>query len=684
MPANRNTSGAAPSALTDHDLSRLLLENLATGVFSVDVEGRFTFVNAAACRLFGFASPQSVLGQDSHALTEHGNEHGVRYDVVECPIHRVMVTGQSLEIGTDTFRRIDGSPFFARFYAAPLADAAGDTCGAVVAIEDITESLLRERTLTQYKAVFQASRDAILLHDRRVIVECNPASLLLFGAQATEDLIGLHPGACSPEHQPDGRPSREAADAYTEQALAEGSVAYEWLCQALDGHAFHSEILLSRVDLPEGPFLQAVIRDISERRRAERALQRSQSELAAAQEIAHLGNWTWDVGTGAIVWSDEVFRIFGVEVGQHEPTYEGVLDYVHPEDRTRVAVAVADALRGQADYDIEHRIVRPDGSLRTVHQRARVVRDMSGQPLRMRGTVQDVTERRQLEDQLRYERDLGATVLDGLPAIFFLLDRYRNPVRWNRNLESVTGAGSQQVPGGDVLDFVDPADRQRVASAIALALQEGSAEIEAGLRTAAGDTIPYFFTGNRVELGGATFLAGFGVDISERKRLERELARQASHDHLTGLYNRLKFEELLELECERSRRYRTQFAVVMFDIDHFKQVNDDFGHDVGDRVLKRVADIVGQQIRRTDSLARWGGEEFMLLLPQTDLGHAVRIAEAARRRVDQASFPGPGRLTISLGVAEYQADETVSALFKRVDKALYEAKQTGRNRTVAA
>ena len=684
MSASGNHPGSGSSAYPGHDLSRMLLENLATGVFGVDVDGRFTFVNSAACRLFGFASPESVLGQDSHVLTEHGNEDGVRYNIVECPIHRVMVTGRPLEIGTDTFRRTDGSPFFARFYAAPLVDAAGEIHGAVVAIEDITESLLRERTLTQYKAVFQASRDAILLHDRRAIVECNPASLLLFGADRAEDLIGLHPGACSPERQPDGRPSREAADAYTQQALAEGSVGYEWLCQALDGRTFHSEILLSRVDLPEGPFLQAVIRDISERRKAERALQRSQSELAAAQEIAHLGNWTWDIGTGAIAWSDEVFRIFGVDVGQHEPTYEHYLDYVHPEDRGRVEGAVADALKGQSDYDIEHRILRPDGTIRTVHERARVVRDIHGRALRMRGTVQDVTERRQLEDQLRDERDLGTTVLDGLPAIFFLLDRHRNPVRWNRNLEVVTGARSQQIPGGDVLDFVDPADRQRVASAIALALQEGSAELEAGLRTATGDAIPYFFTGNRVELGGETFLAGFGVDISERKRLERELARQASHDHLTGLYNRWKFEELLELECERSRRYRTPFAVVMFDIDHFKQVNDDFGHDVGDRVLKRVADVVGQQIRRTDSLARWGGEEFMLLLPETELGHAVRIAEAARRRVDQADFPGPGRLTISLGVTEYRAGETVPALFKRVDKALYQAKQSGRNRTVAA
>jgi len=682
--ANDHVSGAQTSSLPEADLSRLLLENLATGVFGVDVEGRFTFLNRAATRLFGFTSPESVLGRDSHSLTNHGDEEGVRYSVMDCPIHRVMVTGRALEVGSDTFRRIDGSPFFARYYAAPLFDRNGDVQGAVVAIEDITESLLQERTLTQYKAVFDASRDAIVLHDRRAIIDCNPAAVQLFAAPSPQDLIGLHPGACSPEFQPDGQPSRETAEAFAEQALAGGSVAYEWMCKGLNGRTFSSEVLLSRVDLPEGPFLQAVIRDITERQRAERALRRSQAELAAAQELAHLGNWLWDLGADRIVWSDEVFRIFGLEPGTLQPDYEDFLHRVHPEDRERVAQAIGSALKGSAEYDIEYRILQSDGSLRTVHERARVTRDADGRAQRMRGTVQDITERRQLEDQLRYQRDLVETVLDGLPAIFFLLDAESRTVRWNRNFETVTGSGGAAIKSRQVIEFVDSIDRQRLDGAFALAFAEGPAEIEAGLRAQDGRIIPYFFTCNRVQLEGGTFLAGFGVDISERKRLEKELARQASHDHLTGLYNRWKFEEVLELEIERARRYGTQFSVVMFDIDHFKRVNDEFGHDVGDLVLKRLGEVVGQQIRRTDILARWGGEEFMLLLSETALDHALQLAEATRRRVGEARFPGPDRLTISLGVTEYRPGETVPTMLKRVDGALYQAKQGGRNRAVAA
>ena len=683
MSVTGQHAGFSPATLPDHDLSRMLLDNLATGVFGIDLGGRFTFLNHAATRLFGFDTPEAVLGRESHALTRHANDLGIRYDESDCPIYRVMSTGQALESGTDTFRRVDGSPFFAQVHAAPLRNSEGEVCGAVVAIEDITERLFRERTLAQYKAVFEASRDAIVLHDQRVIVHCNPSSVALFGARAPNDLIGRHPGGCSPEFQPDGRPSREAADGYTKQALAEGSVAYEWHCQAMDGRTFPSEVMLSRVDLPEGPILQAVIRDITDRQTAERALRRSESELAAAQEIAQLGNWAWDVASGAMTWSDEVYRIFGVQPANFSPNYSDFLRFVHPADRARLTTAIDHALNGPGDYDLEHRILRADGSQRTVHERGRIVRDPTGRPLRMRGTVQDVSERRALEDQLRYERDLGETVLEELPAIFFLLDAGGRPIRWNRNLETVIGIPPDGIGAHRAIEYVDPADQHRVSATMKKILNEGSGDVEAGLLSCHGWPIPYYFTGSRVELANEVFLVGFGVDLSERRRLELELERQASHDRLTGLYNRWKFEEALNLETERARRYGTEFSLVMFDIDRFKEVNDTYGHDVGDAVLRKMAAVVGQQIRRTDILARWGGEEFMILLSETGLDHATRLAEATRIRVAQADFPGPGRLTISLGVTEYLRGETISTLLKRVDNAMYQAKQRGRDCTVA-
>ncbi|WP_241546763.1 GGDEF domain-containing protein [Thiohalobacter thiocyanaticus] len=168
-----------------------------------------------------------------------------------------------------------------------------------------------------------------------------------------------------------------------------------------------------------------------------------------------------------------------------------------------------------------------------------------------------------------------------------------------------------------------------------------------------------------------------------RKRLAGELEHQASHDVLTGLNNRRKFEELLLQEIERTSRYQRPFAVIMFDIDHFKRINDRHGHDIGDAVLNELATIVGEQVRDSDIPARWGGEEFIVLLPETGTEGARQAAEGRlRRRIAETLFTGAGRVTISLGVTQYQSGDTLDSLVKRADEALYRAKEEGRDRVV--
>jgi diguanylate cyclase (GGDEF)-like protein len=122
----------------------------------------------------------------------------------------------------------------------------------------------------------------------------------------------------------------------------------------------------------------------------------------------------------------------------------------------------------------------------------------------------------------------------------------------------------------------------------------------------------------------------------------------------------------------------------MLDIDHFKTVNDTYGHQVGDEVLARLSARVGQRLRASDSLARWGGEEFMALLPETGGEGAFRAAEDIREFIAGSDLPGPGRVTISLGVAVYEPGEALKDFTRRADAALYSAKESGRNRTVSA
>jgi diguanylate cyclase (GGDEF)-like protein/PAS domain S-box-containing protein len=151
-------------------------------------------------------------------------------------------------------------------------------------------------------------------------------------------------------------------------------------------------------------------------------------------------------------------------------------------------------------------------------------------------------------------------------------------------------------------------------------------------------------------------------------------------DPLTQISNRLKFDDALAFELERARRYGNTFSLVLFDIDNFKEVNDTFGHERGDRILRELVEVVRPAVRETDLFARWGGEEFVVLLIETKVDGAARFANKLRGTIAGHSFDGISRLTCSLGVAEYRSGDTPATLFARADEGLYNAKRAGRDR----
>lgn len=156
----------------------------------------------------------------------------------------------------------------------------------------------------------------------------------------------------------------------------------------------------------------------------------------------------------------------------------------------------------------------------------------------------------------------------------------------------------------------------------------------------------------------------------------------AGTDELTNLYNRYYLDQRIVAEIERAERYNQPLSLIMFDLDHFKRVNDTWGHSTGDQVLIKVSDRVSQIIRYPDVLARWGGEEFAVLLPQTDLNGAALVAEKIRKTLEDLDHPGVGKVTSSFGVATLNRGEQWESWFKRVDIALYQAKDEGRNKVV--
>ena len=168
----------------------------------------------------------------------------------------------------------------------------------------------------------------------------------------------------------------------------------------------------------------------------------------------------------------------------------------------------------------------------------------------------------------------------------------------------------------------------------------------------------------------------------ELERLNKELEHQASRDMLTGAYNRIKFDMLLEAEIKRCNRYPSAMTLAMLDIDYFKEINDKHGHAVGDSALRQFVALIFEQIRECDILARWGGEEFMILFLETSLEETRVVAEKLRQRIENHNFDGFGNMTCSFGITQLQEDDSFHSLNKRVDEALYEAKKDGRNRVI--
>lgn len=162
--------------------------------------------------------------------------------------------------------------------------------------------------------------------------------------------------------------------------------------------------------------------------------------------------------------------------------------------------------------------------------------------------------------------------------------------------------------------------------------------------------------------------------------LLEEKERLASTDRLTGAYNRTKFIEIFGAELQRFSRYKAAFSVIMMDIDHFKKINDNYGHNVGDAVLVEITSVTSKMIRGTDVLVRWGGEEFVVIAPSTELNSAVALAEKLRLAIAEHSFPSDLQVTMSFGVAEIDAGDSLETIMTRADAALYKSKRTGRNK----
>ncbi|WP_319584799.1 diguanylate cyclase [uncultured Pseudodesulfovibrio sp.] len=414
-------------------------------------------------------------------------------------------------------------------------------------------------------------------------------------------------------------------------------------------------------------------------------------DLDEAQAIAHLGNWSYTPRTDVVEWSEETYRIFGVDKSEFTPSLDAFFELVHPADRERMKNAYWDSIKSRERLSIDHRIIRPDGSVRYVHEQGENRYDGGGELIRSFGTVHDTTNREVIAKELAAEQAKIQAMAEATYDPLIMIDAEDTILFWSPAAEKVLGWTSEEVVGQKMHPLITPEEYLKPA-------QEGLKQFATTGRGPVLDSIMEFpairkdgqtFPAERsvsaFQVDGEFFAVGMLRDITDRKKTEGQLELMANTDELTGIYNRRYFIEQLEVEFLRSRRYKTKTSLILFDADNFKKINDTYGHDVGDEVLVYLTKAAKENLREVDCLARFGGEEFIILLPETHLKDALIVAERIRSFVEQAEFLlDDGAIlhfTVSLGVTEIHGDEEGhSQVIKRADTAMYRAKQTGRNK----
>ncbi|NVK18398.1 MAG: diguanylate cyclase [Methylocystaceae bacterium] len=293
-----------------------------------------------------------------------------------------------------------------------------------------------------------------------------------------------------------------------------------------------------------------------------------------------------------------------------------------------------------------------------------------------------------LKHNAEEEKDRMQKILAAIPVPYIISKQKTGQIlEMNEKALSALDVAEEDIHLHKAIDFYSkPEIRSQLVETVRRNGLIANQEIE--LKTRSGDCFTTLFSATPLKLSSEEVFFVTFSDISERKEMELALEKAATTDYLTGLLNRRAFIERADFERQRANRNKHPICMLMIDIDHFKVINDTYGHDIGDDALKELVSLVGHNLRVTDAFGRLGGEEFALMLPETDMEGALILAERIRERVEQNEMVladgGILKMAISGGLAEWTEEMEYDEVMKRADECLYKAKQTGRNKIVTA
>jgi diguanylate cyclase (GGDEF)-like protein/PAS domain S-box-containing protein len=412
---------------------------------------------------------------------------------------------------------------------------------------------------------------------------------------------------------------------------------------------------------------------------------RSEASLKEAERIAQVGNWELDLVTNHLTWSDEIYHLFEIDKEKFGATYESFLNAIHPEDREKVNVAYTESLESRMPYQITHRLLMADGRVKWVEERCTTDFDEQHKPLRSFGTVQDVTARKHAEEELK----LAGMVFENIDEGVLVTDEENNIIAVNRAFTDITGYSLEEVKSKNPRIFQSGYHNEAFYQAMWQAINTKgywSGEIWDKRRNGEMYAKQLSINTIRNKDGSVHRYVALFYDITEKKKSDELIWRQANYDALTDLPNRRMFHDRLEQEARKSQRSGRPLAVLLIDLDRFKEVNDSLGHDKGDLLLVDAAQRIRSCVRESDTVARLGGDEFIIILSELDdidIGNIDRVAQDIIGKLSLPFNLGPEEAFISatIGISLYPNDSLkLGDLLKNADQAMYSAKNAGRNR----
>ena len=527
-------------------------------------------------------------------------------------------------------------------------------------------------------------------------IDCNLASVKLFDLKNKQEYLDRF-FDLSPEYQPDGRLSREKAPEMIHLALDDGVNVFRWVHQKLNGDPIPSEITLVRVDLGGGrKGVAGYTRDLRDEISAEAKIRQAEQRTQIMLDATPLGCTLWDEDLNVIDCNTEALKLFDMSDKQvlirHfnadlSPRYQpdGQQSALACQKYTSMAFET-----GRVEFEWLHQ--KLNGEPLPVHVTLFKV-DLGGGRMGLAGYMRDLREAKAAEASLKKASERSKLMFDFMPLGCTLWDSRFNIIDCNDEAIRLLGALSKQELIERFFDF-SPEYQPNGKPSMEQAYHQVNYAFDHGLYVCDwvhskrdGSIVHVELTKLKASLGDEEIVIAYMRDMTEIKNKAAQLneaEKLAYTDPLTGVPNRRFFMEFGEQLFSKQPELLPPIGIIMFDIDHFKRVNDTYGHDVGDEALKLVSSSAHSALRETDVLARYGGEEFVVIVQQANLYALANLAGRILKKIEQMGFSHAGvkiPLTISAGVAIRNKDARgFEQVIKQADTALYRAKENGRNR----